>query len=145
MTSTLNVKSIAVPILVLAALAGLAIWGARQQPAPAKAIAIACPDPVTGCAFLHNNQPAQLYFSEQPQTLKRFEIRLSHPTLKQASASFQMAGMNMGFNRYEFRPLSAGVWAASATLPMCTASRTDWIAELELDGRLYTLNFATLK
>lgn len=136
-------KQLAVPILILLALAALAIWGARQQAAPAQAVQIQCANPVAGCAFMHGGIPAQLRFSAQPETLKPFSINLAHPALQKASASFQMRDMNMGFNRYDFKPLGQGAWQANVTLPVCTASRVDWIAELELDGKLYRTTFTT--
>lgn len=138
-----GMKQLAVPILVLIALAALAIWGARQQTQPGQVAEIRCANPVAGCAFMHNGARAQLHFSIQPETLKPFSIRLAHPFVEKASASFQMADMNMGFNRYDFKPQGKGEWIATVTLPVCTASRVDWIAELELDGRFYRMTFAT--
>lgn len=138
-------KQLAAPILILLALAALAIWGARQQPQPGQGIEIHCADPVAGCTFLHGGIPAQLRFSAQPETLKAFSIHLTHPQIKKASASFQMANMNMGFNRYDFKPQRSGQWLATVTLPVCTASRVDWIAEFELDGKLYRMAFITQK
>ena len=138
-------KQLTAPILVLIALAALAIWGARQQAQPGQVTEIRCADPVAGCAFLHHGTPAQLRFSAQPETLKPFSIHLAHPLVKRASASIQMADMNMGFNRYDFKPQGKGEWMANVTLPVCTASRVDWIAELALDGAFYRLTFTTRK
>lgn len=142
-------KPLAAPILILAALAAIAIWGARQQAQPEHAAEtlteIHCANSVAGCTFMHHGTPAQLRFSAQPETLKPFSIYLAHPLVKKASASFQMADMNMGFNRYDFKPQAKGEWAANVTLPVCTASRVDWIAELALDGAFYRLTFTTRK
>jgi hypothetical protein len=136
-------KKLAVPLLIIVALAVLAIWGARQQGSQQSAQPIACADPVTGCSFVHDGQPAHVRFSAQPQALKPFVLSLASPKLQKASVSFQMSGMNMGFNLYELRPGPGGRWAASVTLPVCTVNRADWIAELNLDGRLYVLAFTT--
>lgn len=141
----MELKQLAAPILILLALATLAIWGARQQPPSGQGTEIHCADPVAGCSFLHQGMPAQLRFSNQPETLKPFRIYLAHPQVNKASASFQMADMNMGFNRYDFKPQGKGQWLATVTLPVCTASRVDWIAELELDGKLYRMTFITRK
>jgi hypothetical protein len=137
-------KRLAIPLLVIIALAALAIWGARQQStSPQAAQVIVCADPVAGCTFLHQGLPAHLQFSTQPEALRPFVLSLASPGLHKASVSFQMSGMNMGFNLYDLRPAPDGRWAANITLPVCTVSRVDWIAELNLDGQLYTLAFAT--
>lgn len=138
-------KQLTAPILVLIALAALAIWGARQQTQPAQVVEIHCANPLAGCTFMHNGALAQLRFSTQPETLKPFSISLAHPGLEKVSASFQMADMNMGFNRYDFRQQNKNVWIASITLPICTASRVDWITELALDDAFYRMTFTTLK
>ena len=136
-------KRFAVPVLVIVALVTLAIWGARQNAPQQTAQPIVCADPVAGCTFMHNGLPARLQFSTQPEALRPFVFSLAHPNLHKASVSFQMSGMNMGFNLYELKPDRDGHWAASITLPVCTVSRVDWIAELNLDGQLYALSFAT--
>lgn len=138
-----NMKRLAIPLLIITALAALAIWGALQQSRPQTAQALVCPDPSAGCAFLHRGQPAHLQFSAQPEALKPFVLSLTSPGLHKASVSFRMAGMDMGFNRYHLRPETGGRQIADITLPVCTASRADWIAELDLDGRLYRLSFTT--
>jgi len=138
-----KIKQLAIPLLVIAALAALAIWGALQQSRPQTAQPIVCADPVAGCTFVHKGMPANLRFSAQPEALQPFVLSLVSPNLRTASVSFQMSGMNMGFNRYDLKPGADGRWAANITLPVCTVSRVDWIAELNLDGQLYTLTFAT--
>jgi hypothetical protein len=44
---------------------------------------------------------------------------------------FQMQGMDMGINRYRLQPSPTAGWAGTATLPICTASRMDWLAVVE--------------
>lgn len=134
-------KRLAAPLLVIAALVALAWWGASQKAPLQQAQAIVCADPTAGCAFEHEGRPATLRFSQQPEALKPFVLSVFAPGLRQASVSFQMAGMDMGFNRYDLRQNADGSWSARITLPVCTVSRVDWIAELTLDGRLYTLAF----
>ena len=136
-------KRFAVPLLVIAALAALAIWGALRQSGPQPAQPIACSDPVAGCTFLHQGVPTSLRFSAQPEMLKPFMLSLAGPRLAKASVSFRMVGMDMGFNRYDLKPGADGRWAARITLPVCTVSRVDWIAELDLDGQLYSLTFSS--
>lgn len=140
---TIMKKPLAIPLLIIVALAALAIWGARQKAPQKMAQPILCADPVAGCSFVHNGAPAHLRFSMPPEALRPFVLSLSSPNLQKASVSFQMSGMNMGFNLYELRPASKGRWAANITLPVCTVSRVDWTAELNLDGQLYVLTFST--
>jgi len=137
------IKRFAVPALVLAALAGLAIWGALQKTRPDKVQPIPCINPVSGCTVVLHGTPARISFSSTPETMKPFVITLSHPALQQASASFQMIGMDMGFNRYDLKRGPDGNWTARIVLPVCTASRADWVAELKLDGQFYSLSFST--
>lgn len=134
-------KNLAVPLLVLIALAALATWGVRMQTPHTQAIDIKCPDPVAGCLFMHDGLPARLQFSTHPEMLKAFGIRLAHPKLRKVSAMFEMANMNMGFNRYDFHLQPNGVWIATVTLPVCTDRRVDWIMELNLDGAFYRMSF----
>ncbi len=137
-------KRFAIPALIIAALAALAIWGTRLKAPPPAAQPIICADPVLqGCAFLHKGMPAQLRFSMQPEALKPFVLSLSGARINKASVSFQMVGMDMGFNRYDLRPAADGRWTTSVTLPVCTVSRADWTAELDLDGEHYVLTFTT--
>lgn len=135
-------KRLAAPILIILALAALALWGALQKTPSQAAQPIICPDPVAGCTFLHNGLPAKLQFSTQPMALKPFMLTITSENLRKGSASFQMSGMDMGFNRYDLRPDRSGSWSANVTLPVCTVSRVDWIAELDLDGRIYSLTFS---
>jgi hypothetical protein len=136
-------KRFAVPVLVIVALAALAIWGAWQKEPRQAAQAIICADPVAGCSFVHRGMPARLQFSVQPQALKPFTLQLESPILRKASVSFRMADMDMGFNLYQPRPGPDSRWTVSVTLPVCTVSRVDWIAQLNLDDRLYELSFTT--
>lgn len=136
-------KRLLVPVLVIAALTALALWGAWQKTPKQAAQTIVCADPVAGCTFLHDSLPAYLRFSARPEALKPFELSITGPSLGKATASFQMAGMDMGFNRYDLKPGTDGQWTARVTLPVCTVSRVDWIAELDLDGQLYIFSFNT--
>ncbi|MEW6132717.1 MAG: hypothetical protein AB1591_06050 [Pseudomonadota bacterium] len=136
-------KRLAVPILIIVALAGLALWGAWQKQPSQQAQAISCPDPTAGCVFMFEGLPATLRFSAPPEALKPFTLSIASPRLSKASVSFQMVGMDMGFNRYDLRQDAEGNWSARVTLPVCTVSRVDWVAELTLDGQPYTLAFNT--
>ncbi len=136
-------KRFIAPILAIVALAALALWGAWQKAPRQEAQAIACADPVAGCSFMHDGMPITLRFSAQPEAIKAFELSIAGTNLRKASVSFRMVGMDMGFNRYDLMQGATGNWSARVTLPVCTVSRVDWVAELDLDGRLYMLAFNT--
>jgi hypothetical protein len=136
-------KRYAIPVFILASLVVLAIWGALQKAPIQAAQPILCINPVAGCSFMHKGLPADLRFSVQPEALKPFVLSVAGPPLRKASVSFQMSGMDMGFNRYELRPGADGRWSASITLPVCTVSRVDWAAQINLDDQSYVLDFST--
>lgn len=46
------------------------------------------------------------------------------------SVDFQMVGMDMGINRYPLSRSSDGNYAQNIILPVCTTTRTDWVADL---------------
>lgn len=77
--------------------------------------------------------------------LKPFSIEAQirgTPYLEKVIIDFQMVGMEMGINRYRLKASEKG-WRGEATLPVCTASRTDWLAVLEfqLEGKGYRVLF----
>jgi hypothetical protein len=124
-------------ILALAAIAAAGWWFKR----PAEATAVACPDPVAGCAFVHAGQPARVRFLTPPAALEAFGLVVEAPGARRVSAEFQMVGMDMGFNRYDLRAADGG-FAAQVTLPACVSGRRDWVLYLTLDDRRYALPFS---
>jgi len=56
---------------------------------------------------------------------------------------FQMQGMDMGMNRYRLQQTESSLWQGHATLPVCTASRMDWLAivDFSLNGQPYRAVF----
>jgi type 1 fimbria pilin len=46
------------------------------------------------------------------------------------SVDFQMVGMDMGINSYPLTRAHDGSYAQDIILPVCTTTRTDWVAEL---------------
>ncbi len=62
--------------------------------------------------------------------------------------AFEMAGMDMGQNRYLLKPvtLPAGMshWQTQAMLPVCTTGRRDWLAivTVVVGGEEYVAEFA---
>jgi hypothetical protein len=130
------------PLAIIIALGGLALWAKHQQAQPGGAQIIACKDPVTGCGFVHNGRQSQLRFSAVPKPMEAFNIELYAPAVQKVSAQFQMNGMDMGFNRYDFKTGQDGQFKAeSILLPVCTQSRSDWIVFFNLDDKRYQVNF----
>lgn len=46
---------------------------------------------------------------------------------------FEMAGMEMGQNRYVLKP-AGEVWRGQGILPFCTTGRSDWIAKVAVSS-----------
>jgi hypothetical protein len=135
-------KRVLVPLLLVVALVAIAVagWWLKR---PAEAQAVACADPLAGCAFSHRGAPASVRFSTQPTPLEPFELTVSAPGASRLSAEFQMVGMDMGFNRYDLHPAGTGTFAAKVTLPVCVSGRHDWRLFLDIDGTRYALPFST--
>jgi hypothetical protein len=135
-------KRVAVPLLVAVALVAIAVAGYWLKRPPA-AVAVACADPLAGCAFTHHGAAASVRFSSQPAPMEAFGVQVAAPGAARVSAEFQMVGMDMGFNRYDLRPAGDGIFAARVTLPVCVSGRRDWKLFLEVDGARYELPFST--
>ncbi len=135
-------KRLALPLLLIVALIGIAVAGYWLQ-RPANAQAVACADPLAGCVFSHRGATVKVVFSTQPAPLQAFLLSVYVLGATKISAEFQMNGMEMGFNRYDLRPTDTGVFASSITLPVCVSGRRDWTLFLEIDGAHYTLPFST--
>ena len=130
------------PLLLVVALVAIAVAGYWLK-RPAEAVAVACADPLAGCAFVHRGAPASVRFSMQPAPLEAFELAVTAPNATRISAEFQMLGMDMGFNRYDLRPAADGAWASKVTLPVCISGQRDWVLYLDVDGTRYALPFST--
>ena len=133
-------KRVAVPLLLAAALIAIAVagWWLKR---PVDAVAVHCADPLAGCAFSHRGAAVDVRFLSQPTPLEAFGLRVSAPHARRISAEFQMAGMDMGFNRYDLRPAGDGAFASNVTLPVCISGRHDWTLFLDVDGTRYALPF----
>lgn len=64
--------------------------------------------------------------------LKPVEITLTADSLVSARVDFEMIGMDMGDNHFNFLPKSEGEWVATVVLPVCSLGRNDWIAFFDL-------------
>ena len=124
-------------ILLIACLALGLLWprlGHRDQVIP-----VPCQDIVAGCAL----SPAGLRvrFDRQPDALQRFKVYVELPNVPEVHASFNMRGMEMGFNRYRLLTDGAGRWQGEVMLPACIQGRKDWLMMVEADGVRYEIPF----
>jgi hypothetical protein len=78
--------------------------------------------------------------------LKPFDTTLkvasNNGTIDDVIMDFRMLNMDMGMNRYRLKKSNTG-WDGNVTLPVCIASRTDWLAVVEFmdDGKRYVASF----
>jgi hypothetical protein len=135
-------KRVLVPLLLVGMLIAIAVAGYWLK-RPAEAQAVACADPLAGCRLIHRGTPVIVRFSAQPAPLEAFDLRIDAAGVNRISASFQMNGMDMGFNRYDLHPAGPGGFVAHVTLPVCVSGRRDWTLFLEVDGTHYALPFST--
>jgi hypothetical protein len=130
------------PLLLVVALVAIAVAGYWLK-RPPEAQAVSCADPLAGCTFSHQGAAASVRFSVRPASLEAFELSVRAAGARRISAEFQMVGMDMGFNRYDLRPVADDAWASKVTLPACVSGRGDWVLYLDLDGSRYALPFST--
>jgi len=125
--------------LVAAAILGLGLgtayaWLAGQAPDPRAADAVAEECRPTGqpCRLEAGGGAVTLELPADVRTLAPFHLQATlegFPEVEGVVARFDMAGMDMGENRYRLEPAgddSAGDWRVEAMLPVCTADRVDW-------------------
>lgn len=55
-------------------------------------------------------------------------------SLGAVSVDFQMVGMDMGINQYPLDRQADGQYRQTVILPVCTSTRTDWVAILNLSS-----------
>ncbi|MBB5191349.1 hypothetical protein HNQ50_002079 [Silvimonas terrae] len=96
-------------------------------------VPLACADLALGCNFTLDDHAYRIQ-SDQPITPARpFSLMLFGTPLTSATASWQMAGMDMGPNRFHFAPGPAGQWQTRTALPFCTQARSDWLLTLNVN------------
>jgi len=130
--------------LLAAAALGLALgsayaWLSARAPDPhaADAVAEECRPTGVPCTLAADGGEVTLTMPATLRTLQAFELRLETAGFREIAdvvVRFDMSGMDMGENRY---PLKAEgktgenrVWSTEAMLPVCTADRVDWFAEV---------------
>ncbi len=127
-------KSIALAVLLLS-VAGLMLYRVFFVSPPQAVVQVyQCADLAQGCRVSLEGKTLEIGFSAKPDALHPFLLTVKMEGLKQVSASFAMAGMEMGENQYQLIPAAAHVWQAKAILPVCVAGRRDWVLTLLLDN-----------
>lgn len=127
-------------LLALLALSYQQAW--LQWPAKSAPMArIACQDLQAGCVFQINEQQYSIQSVQAIHGNQLFTVLLKGPA-KQVLGSWQMQGMDMGPNQYRFIRDGNEVWRAQMALPMCTASRQDWLFVITIDEQTVELALA---
>ena len=104
--------------------------------------ASSCDASVNSCLIQHEQYRLGLILGPDVRTLTPFDIKFNvigdNMAIESVIVDFSMADMDMGLNRYRLTK-SDEAWVGHATLPVCIASRTDWLAKVEFmdDGKKY--------
>jgi len=87
----------------------------------------------SACSVTGKKYTLALRFSHQPVPLEPFDIQLSIKGVKpeRISMEFEMVGMDMGFNQFEFHKDDER-WSTTGMLPVCSLGRSDWLARLNV-------------
>ncbi len=123
----------------------LAACGSEETGRVVQAEASGCDAARMSCRVTVEGSEVELTLGPGVKALQPFAARAvfeDGADIEQLLIDFQMVGMEMGINRY--RLLRAeGAWHGKVTLPVCTASRSDWVAILEYrrDGTDYRIRF----
>ncbi|MCP1771917.1 hypothetical protein J2T38_000724 [Neisseria perflava] len=114
-------------------------WWAQQQPTAQSA---EC-NVRQGCALPDG---IQVKFSERITANAPFDIVLDSvpDTVQSVTVSFTMKDMDMGFNRYALKREADGRWAArQIRLPLCIERRNDYLADINIGGKVFQTAFTT--
>ena len=109
-------------------LAAVGAWYLRTPGQPVLVQAIGCADIVRGC----KGDGLTVRMDHVPEVLRPFSLQVTTDGADGIEASFQMAGMEMGFNRYRLQQRDDQRWYAEVTLPVCVRGRKDWLLLLEV-------------
>lgn len=141
MKTTSRWSGLLVPLL-LAVLVGVVLWfnPARQAP---PATPVSCPDLTRGCPLPVAGRALRVGVDRAIRVMQPFELWLQAPGIRQATASFSMPDMDMGFNLYVLRPGADGLLRATVTLPVCVSGSREWLLTLEIDGMRLVIPFVT--
>ena len=104
------------------------------------AVAADCDSARAACLAQGEGLEVELWLGPPVVSLTPFDIALRRVdgVLGESAVvevQFVMPGMDMGINRYRLARVANGLWQGRAILPVCTSSRVDGIAALDIrDG-----------
>ena len=106
-------------------------------------LALPC-DIHSGCTARNNELVMNVRFGTIPRALQPFPMQVSiesDKTVESVTVGFSMRGMDMGHNRYRLVAAASHDWKGNVTLPICSAGRSDWLADIEVmvAGKRYRL------
>ncbi len=98
-----------------------------------------CDSAQRACRARGDELELELRLGPPVRTMESFEISLrrlrgSLGTDAQVTVQFQMRDMEMGLNRYRLVMDAEGIWRGQAMLPVCSAGRSDWIAQVDISA-----------
>ena len=98
-----------------------------------------CDSAQRACRIFGTELELELRLGPPVRTMESFVISLSRlrgslGSDAQATVQFQMRDMEMGINRYRLVMDAEGIWRGQAMLPVCSAGRSDWIAQVEISA-----------
>ncbi|MGO3859575.1 MAG: hypothetical protein ACTJHL_10010 [Neisseriaceae bacterium] len=135
--------AIAIALLAFAAVkVAMLLWWQQEQ--GTKNVQVLDCNVRSGC-ILPDGNGAVFRMSAPISAQTPFNITLSGVDVTQeASVSFEMVDMDMGFNRYRLIPAAEGadtLEAQQVRLPVCVSQRTDYIALLSTEQGQYKIHF----
>lgn len=123
----LIIGALAVVVVIAISIAiGAALLADRQEPAVIQAMG--CQDIVAGCS----GDGLAVRVSRLPRVMQPFKLEVDALDAESVEATFNMAGMDMGFNRYRLVKQDESKWEAEVTLPVCVRDRKDWLLLLDI-------------
>ncbi len=96
------------------------------------------------CTFKNKNSLYSVEFTEPPSALSPFTVKIKLESLQPQSVelTFEMEGMDMGFNTYGLVK-NKKIWSAEVILPVCSLARNDWFlnVRMEFENRVSVSRF----
>ncbi len=132
-----------VPAAIILLMGGVIGLNALYKPVRNDAVRVTCPDLGAGCAAIGEGRQVEIGVEGRLRLLEPFVLWARVQDADKVQASFDMEGMDMGFNLYTLRPDPSGTWRTKVTLPVCITGRNDWLLHLEVDGQRFTVPFVT--
>lgn len=92
-----------------------------------------CDPTESACEFKYKKNIFHLDFQGSPSGLVPFYVSVKSESVQPESIelSFDMQGMDMGYNVHNLKKSEAG-WSAKVILPICSLARNDWLVNVKL-------------